>query len=268
MLKLPLKDLDFIVKSAVNTNDMRRKSDEVDIVQRVFLSYSFASHPDYADQLHSLETKIRRVIDAMGLRVVDGVNFGGAPLEEAIVKRIHQSDALIALFTPQAGANGEKCEPQYVASEFQCARAANKPTFRVQHTDLAHRGLGSGDEHVMFSPATQVDVVMKVLQTLSLWKSEKGRPVQIKIAPDDLVERYDDKRDRCEYQLLLAGNAVPEPVATTTIVPEPGAAYVYVPNFVDGARVRVRLTVGGEEWRSHFVLPQMGGVALNKTGQR
>jgi hypothetical protein len=142
------------------------------------------------------------------------------------------------------------------------------PTFRVQHAELAQNGLGSGDEHVLFTPDTLVDVVMKVLQTLSLWKNENGRPVQIKIVPDDLVERFNEKHDRCEYELLLAGSPVALPPKLTTIVPEPGAAYVYVPNFVDGAKVRVSLTVSGDQWRSHFVIPQMGGVALRRMGDK
>lgn len=201
----------------------------------------------------------------MGLLVVDGVDFGGAPLEEAIQKRIRESDALIALFTPQADDDGKECQPQYVSTEFQYARAEKKPTLRVQHTKLKHNGLGSGNEYVLFAPEKQVDVVMKVLQTLSYWKSERGRPVQIKIAPDELLEHFDDQRDRCEYQLMLEGKATADPYMPTTIVPQPGAAFVYVPNFVDGSRVRVRLTVSGDEWRSHFVAPHMGGVALSKT---
>ncbi len=240
----------------------------ITIVQRVFLSYTYAPHPDHATELDILERKVRRVIEAMGLRIIDGQHLGGRLLDQEIEKRINESDALIALFTPQTDADGNICPPQFVASEFQCARAVGKPTFRIQHSALAPRGLGTGDEYVMFTPDTLVDVVMKVLQTLSLWKSESGRPVQIRIAPDDLVERFDDKKDRCEYELLLAGSAVAQAPKATTIVPEPGAAYVYVPNFVDGAKVRVRLTISGDEWRSHFVLPHMGGVALNKIGGR
>jgi hypothetical protein len=238
-------------------------------VQRVFLSYTFNSHPDYVSQLATLGKHVRRVIEAMGLRVVDGEDLGGAELDEAIQDRICECDALIALYTPQAHADGSVAQPAFVASEFQFARTRRKPTFLVLHAELDNRGLGARDEHVIFKPDDVLTVVMKVLQTLSVWKNKNGRAVQIKIAPDHLAERYgDDRNDRCEYELLLSGSPVPLPPMQTSIVPEPGAAFVYVPNFVEGAKVRVRLTVSGDEWKSQFVLPQMGGVALSKVGGR
>nr|WP_315393987.1 hypothetical protein [uncultured Duganella sp.] len=237
-------------------------------MQRVFLSYTYAPHPDHADDLSNLEKKVRRVIDAMGLRVIDGQHLGGRLLDEEIQKRIREADALIALYTPQADPrDGTACIPRFVDSEFQHARAIGKATFRVQHTALPVGGLGDRDEHTVFTPNTLVDVLMKILQTLSFWKSEHGYPVQIKIVPDDLAERYGDSAgDRCEYKLLLAGSSEPAAYRTTSIVPEPGAAFVYIPDFMDGAKVRVRLTVAGQEWRSHFVAPHMGGVELRKIG--
>jgi hypothetical protein len=87
------------------------------------------------------------------------------------------------------------------------------------------------------------------------------------VQPDHLAERFGNNRgDRCEYELFLDGRNEPQAPQVTRLWPEPGAAYVYVPNFIDGAKVRIRLTVNGENWNSRFVLPQMGGVALVKEG--
>jgi hypothetical protein len=236
-------------------------------MQRVFLSYTYRPHPDHVAELDALQRATRRVIEAMGLQVVDGQDLGGAGLDTAIQKRIKETDATIALFTPQVDDAGNKVIPTFVSTEFQHARALGKPTSRVIHTAPALQGLGAGEEHVLFQPDKLVDVVLKVIQTLALWKHEFGRPVQIQVQPDHLAEQFGERNnDRCEYELLIAGRSDPQPAQTTRLWPEPGAAYVYVPNFVDGAKVRVRLTVNGENWQSRFVIPQMGGVALTKGG--
>jgi hypothetical protein len=236
-------------------------------MQRVFLSYTYQPHPDNAAETDLLQRMMRRVIEGVGLRVVDGVDLGGRALDGEIEKRINESDALVALFTPQADAAGNKILPEFVSTEFQRARALQKPTLRVLDNQLALRGLGTGEEYVPFHSDKMLDLIMKVLQTLAVWKQEYGRPVQIQVQPDTVAEQFGNNRnDRCEYELLIVGSRDPLPVQKTNLWGEPGAAYVFVPNFVDGAKVRVRLTVNGETWQSRFVLPQMGGVTLTRVG--
>lgn len=237
-------------------------------MQRIFLSYTYAPHPDHAACLNLLELQLRRVIEALELRVADGRHLGGAALTTEIERRIDESDGLIAIFTPQMGADGQVDSPEYVASEFEHARAAGKPTFRVQHASLPRpRGLGAEAEHILYMPDNLLDVVMKVLQTLAIWKSERGRSVQIRIQPDELARNFDENgNDLCEYQLLLAGHAKASTPRQTTLFPEPGAAYVHVPDFIEGAKVRIRMKVQGDNWRSEFVQPHMGGVALSRIG--
>jgi hypothetical protein len=236
-------------------------------MQHVFLSYTYRSHPDHASEIDALQRMTRRVIEAVGLRVVDGQDLGGRALDSEIEKRINGSDAMIALFTPQADVQGNKVLPDFVSTEFQRARALEKSTLRILHNELSVRGLGTGEEYVPFQTDKMVDVMMKLLQTLALWKLELGRPVQIQVQPDHLAEQFGNNRnDRCEYELLLGDSSKALPATTTRLWPEPGAAFVYVPNFIEGAKVRVRLTVNGESWQSPFVLPQMGGVTLARVG--
>lgn len=236
-------------------------------MQRVFLSYTYNPHPDYTGETEVLERTVRRTIEAMDLRVLDGRDLGGGALDAEIQRRINETDAIIALFMPQADAAGNKAPPQFVDSEFQYARAKEKLALRVIHADLTLSGLGASEEYVSFHPEKMLDVVMKLLQTLALWKKESGRPVPIKIQPDYLAQQFgEDHNDRCEYELLLAGSAEAQPAQSTRLWPEPGAAFVHIRNYVEGAKVRVRLTVKGENWRSPFVLPQMSGVALTKDG--
>lgn len=237
-------------------------------MQRVFLSYTYNPHPDHASEIDALERTVRRVIEAMDLRVVDGRYLGGRALEAEIRRRINESDALIALITPQADSDGHKVYPQFVDSEFQYARAGGKSTLRILHVNLDAHGLGAGDECVPFQPDKTLDVVMKLLPILAIWKKEGGRPVPIKIQPDHLARQFGDNHfDQCEYELMLDDTAPANPAQSAKLWPEPGDnAYVLVQNYVEGAKVRVRLTLNGETWRSPFVLPKMGVVPLTKDG--
>lgn len=236
-------------------------------MQRVFLSYTYKSHPDHVAELEDLQRTTRRVIEAMGLRVEDGQDLGGRPLDAEIERRIGKADALIALFTPQADEHGNKILPEFVSTEFQRARALGKPTLRLLHDQLAARGLGAGEEYAALRSGDLLGVVMKLLQTLALWKQENGHPVQIQVKPDHLAEAFGSNRsDRCEYELWVSGNPALPASRETFFWGEPGAAYVNVPNYVEGAKVRVHVTVNGQRWQSRFVLPQMGGVELARVG--
>jgi hypothetical protein len=231
----------------------------------VFLSYTYRPHPDHAAEIDLLQRTTRRVVEALDLRVVDGMDLGGRPLDAEIDRRIDEADALIALVTPQADAAGGIVLPEFVSTEFQRARARDKPRLRVLHKDLIARGLGAAEEHAPFDPDRMLEVVMKLLGTIAFWKKEYGRSVQIRIQPDDLATRFDVNRpDRCEYELMIqSGKALPR--QQTTLWREPGGPLIHVPNFVDGARVSVRLTVDGERWQSPFVAPQLAGIELTKS---
>lgn len=233
-------------------------------MKHIFLSYTYRPHPDHIAETELLQRTVRRVIEAMDLRVIDGMDLGGRPLDAEIDQRIAESDAMIALVTPQADNTGHMVLPEFVGTEFQTARALGKPRIRVLHSELAARGLGSNEEHAPFDPTKTLDVVMKLLGTIALWKKELGRAVQIRIEPEELATRFNTRQnDRCEYELMIkSGNALPS--KTTTLWREPGGPMVYVPNFVDGARVSIQLIVNGERWQSPFVTPQLAGVALTK----
>lgn len=232
-------------------------------MKHVFLSYTYRPHPAYAAEIDDLQRTVRRVIEAMDLRVIDGMDLGGRPLDQEIDKRIRNADALIALVTPQADAAGNETLPEFVGTEFQTARTLDKPRFRVLHKELLARGLGATEEYAPFEAAKTLDVVMKLLGTIAWWKKEYGRAVQIRIEPDDLAKRFDRHKDRCEYELMIQSGA-PLPAKPTTLWPEPGGPMVHVPNFVEGARVSVQLTVDGERWQSPFVAPQLAGIELTK----
>jgi len=234
-------------------------------MEKVFLSYTYRPHPDHEADLERLRKCVVRVIEAMGLHVVDGVDVGGRPLDDALKKRIEDADGLIALLTPQADNAGQVTEPAFVLSEFQYAEGQKKPTMRALHQLLTGRGLGSGNEYTPYRPGSEVEVVLKLMNTIAIWKRELGKVARVRIEPDDLAVRYDETQgDRCEFQVISqAGNYRDFERASLSL--EPGAAYALLPKLREGERVRLRLKQGGKMWQSKFAIdPFVGGVRLEE----
>jgi len=83
----------------------------------------------------------------MHLRVVDGRNLGGRAFEMTIQQYINDTDALVALYMPQADTDGKAVLPPYVVRKFQYA----KPSAN----GAAHRALGIGrSKRVDWAPMT------------------------------------------------------------------------------------------------------------------
>src|SRR5260370_9277629 len=120
------------------------------MMKHVFLSYTYRPHPDHAAETDALQRTVRRVIEAMDLRVVDGFDLGGRLLDTEVDRRIREADAFIALVTPQADAAGLPTMPEFVGTEFQTARALDKSRLRVLHNVLYLRGLGANEEYLLF----------------------------------------------------------------------------------------------------------------------
>lgn len=234
-------------------------------METVFLSYTYRPHPDHEANLDRLRRYVVRAIEAMGLRVVDGVDVGGRSLDDALRKRIEGADALIALVTPQAGDADALVEPAFVLNEFQYAEGQKKPTMRVWHQQLPVHGLGAGNEYTPYSPGKELDVILKLMNTIALWKREYGQAARVRIEPDDLAAQYDETQgDRCEFQVISLDGGFRD-FQRASFWPEPGAAYAVLPKLRAGDRVRLRLRQGNRTWQSrHAIDPFVGGVRLEE----
>jgi hypothetical protein len=235
-------------------------------VEKIFLSYTYRSHPDHEADLDRLRRYVVRTIEAMGLRVVDGVDVGGRPLDAALEARIGDSDALVALITPQAAdGTGEAVEPAFVLTEFQYARGLRKPTMGVLQDSLTLRGLGATNEHAPYAPGKELWVVLKLMNTIALWKRACGHKARVRIEPEDLAARYDETQgDRCFFQVISPNGGFRD-FERAVFFLEPGAAYALLPNVREGERVRLRLQQGGSTWQSKQAIdPFVGGVTLER----
>lgn len=234
-------------------------------MEKLFLSYTYRPHPQHEADLERLRKCVVRAIEAMGLRIIDGVDVGGRPLDDALRKRIEDADALVALVTPQADDAGNVIDPTFVLSEFQYAEGQKKPTMRVIHHLLAARGLGAGNEYTPYRSGAEVDVILKLMNTIALWTRDYGKVARVRVEPEELAARYDEAQGhRCEFQVISATGDFRD-FERTRFQLEPGAAYIVLPKMRPGERVRLRVQMGAKTWQSRYAIdPFVGGVRLEE----
>ncbi len=232
-------------------------------MERIFLSYTYNPHPDYAGVTERLQLAARVVIESLRLRVLDGVDLGGRAIDAEIERRIGEADALVAIVTPQADPAGNPMAPPYVEDEYQLARNRRKNAIRVLHELLPPRGMGQHEEYIPLRGDDELSAVLKLMRTLALWKRQSGRPMQVEIEPSELGARFraDALGQECQYQ-YLAGYSFSgwEPAM---IWPEPGATFAYLARVPDDSKVKLRLSIGGEQWESLFCSPT-GRITLER----
>jgi hypothetical protein len=134
---------------------------------------------------------------------------------------------------------------------------------RVIHHLLVSRGLGAGNEYTSYTPAAEVDVIMKLMNTIAVWRREHGQAARVRVEPEELVADYDESQGhRCEFQLISTKGEYLD-FERTRLKPEPGAAYIVLPKIRQGEKVRLRLRMGAATWQSRYPIdPFVGGVHL------
>jgi hypothetical protein len=91
-----------------------------------------------------------------------------------------------------------------VLSEFDYANGAKKPTFRVVHKAFAPTGLNSNNEYAQFHAGMELNVVVKLMDTIAVWRLEHGTVARLRLEPDQLASQYDENQGlRVEPGVLL-----------------------------------------------------------------
>lgn len=232
-------------------------------MQQVFLSFTYAPHPEHVEETELLCRRVSIVIESMDLRIVTGEDLGGEAISNTVKSRIEQCDALVALVTPWRDAAGQKVEPPWVRDEYNFAQARDKRTIRLMHPSIAASGMYKASEYIAVDPAEPTDALLKLMRTLALWKREGGRPMNIEITPDREDSRFEPAKVRdCQFKLFI--NYRESDWRTATVWPQPGALYAHLPNVPEDAKLRLKLRVGDETWMSAFHNP-VGRVLLSRS---
>lgn len=232
-------------------------------MEKIFLSYTYNPHPVHAQETERLVRAARMVIESLGLRVSDGVDLGGRAIDAEIENRILDADALVAVATPQDDGNGNLITPPYVDDEYKLAKSKGKHAIRILHQALPAKGMGQHEEYILHAGGAELESILKLMRTVSIWKRQEGKPRKLEVDPAPLGGRYSHGAfgHQFEYQLLDGMNYSEWKPATLWY--EPGVSFAYLPGVPEQAKVKLRLSLNGEIWESPYCNP-MGKIVLER----
>lgn len=233
----------------------------------IFLSYTYSPHPNFEDETEKLVKCVRVMIEAMGIpQVVTGEDLGGNQLSQEIKQRIESSEGLIALETPwqELAGNGGFIPSDWVRTEFAHAEALGKQLIAVVHDKVVASSAFKNREHVVFHPPDNGSVLLKLMRTISLWKTRLGNAHEVEILPQELALHLDEENPQhlCEFRTLH--NHSTSAWRKASFWHDLGGAYAYLTGIPDGATVQMRVTVGQDVWNSAFA--RLDRIALKKEG--
>ncbi len=213
------------------------------LVEAIFLSHSFRAED------RDLAAAVEAVIDSYGIRVFTGRHLGGEQFGPKIMARIDECDALVAVATPRdLLQNGRYTAPQWILDELAHARAKGKSSLAIVHRDVDLAGVATQHERADYDPGAALPALVKLSQTLGMWKRQHGKRLKVLLLPEEVAARVKNAKFSCEYRYARDGNATPWQRATG--LREPGGTYAYLVGAPDDALIEVRVRDGAKSWAS------------------
>jgi hypothetical protein len=167
-------------------------------MNKIFLAYS------YRDENKRL---IADVIDPLvrshNVLPVAGDILGGEQLTAAVQGLIASSDALVGFMTRdrQIAGGNTYAATQWVQNELVTARTRKQRAIAVVENGVDTSGMFSDNERIDFDRANPLPAVIKLSQTIALWKAEAGRSIEIRILPAAAAKVAVSEQLKCEYRL-------------------------------------------------------------------
>lgn len=152
-------------------------------MERVFLSYSF----DEADREPA--RWVRTLLESNGVRAVTGEALGGGNLTDEVRKRIESSDGFVGLWTRRESLDGNPDRfrtSNWLIDEAAHARAVRKPTILLVEKGVDTAGMGASNERIQLDRDAPHESLLRVAQTLSVWREEYGRVVTVRLTPEGI----------------------------------------------------------------------------------
>jgi hypothetical protein len=215
-------------------------------VNKIFLAFSFRPEND------RVVRDIDRVVQSHGLVLVTGEILGGAGLTVEIQSRIAQADALIAFLTREERIEGQEAwrPTGWVNTEYISARARGQRATALVEDSVRVDGAYAEHEHIPFDRQCPCEAMVRLSQTIGLWKFESGRPLEIRLLPEAAANLAVSENARCEYRLVPPIGAV-SPWQEGRARPKPGGVFLVIPGVKRDEAIEVRILEGNAaRWRS------------------
>lgn len=226
-------------------------------MQSVFLSFHFNAPTDRDQHDKNLAGHVDLLLRSHGLNVVNGGTLGGAALTKAVMDRIDECEALVALMTRREvirqasnGAPETYSTHLWVRDELMHARQNRKRTIALIETNVDHGGAYQEHEWIAYDRADPLGAILKLTDTVGLWRRESGRMVPIQIMPATLAAKVGKAPGAvCEYRQMVPGKPWSAWVSMM-VVPTKGGTFAYAEGVRDDTLVQVRVMVGGTQYIS------------------
>lgn len=210
---------------------------------KIFIAFS------YRDDDKLWAQYVERLFASQLVQPITGERLGGELLTPEVRKRIHASDAVVALLTrrDQLVSGGWTTHP-WVQDELAYARNDGKSAIAMVEEGVDIAGMYQSHECIPLTHDKPLEAFIRLAETISCWKQDKGRMVKVQIAPEAIADKLSDDNIVCRRRFWKQGNFTDWQKVTP--VPEPGGTFVYLEGVQDEHLVQLEAADAGQTWLS------------------
>jgi hypothetical protein len=229
-------------------------------VRKVFLSFAFR------DEDRALVAAAEQLLASHDVVAVTGKKLGGEELTPAVMERIEECDALVALLTRRdQKPTGKWTTHDWVRDELNHARTRAMRAVALVENDVEVGGAYAEHERIPLDRAVPLDAFLALSETVGLWKRQEGRRLKIRLMPDELAAMagYAGSDPKCRYRFVVNGARTEWRDATQ--IPEPGGTFLWVGGVQEDFLIQIELEEEGKHWISP-AYPQYVSIELKSIG--
>jgi hypothetical protein len=209
----------------------------------IFLAFSFRAEDK------PLVGYIDRLLASQFVQVRTGENLGGGQLTPEVQRRIDECDALVGLLTRREQlASGGWTTHQWVLDELGRARTNGKPAIALVEEGVDPGGMYQPHERIPLDRANPVEALLRLAETVALWKMEMGRPIKVQLAPEEIAAKLGDGTIPCRHRLWQQGKYTDW--REVNAVPEAGGTFVYLDGVREDHLIQIRAEEQDKVWQS------------------
>jgi hypothetical protein len=223
-------------------------------MNKVFLSCCFR------DEDRKLVSDVEGFLNSLDTQLITGKAVGGGVLTQAIMDKIDQCDALIALATPREKlTSGKFSTHPWVRDELNHARSRNMLAIAMVEKSVDMQGAYQEHERIHYDPDQPLPSFIKLAETIALWRQQSWRKLCVRLLPDSLIAKLGPID--CEYR--FASNGKVTPWRKAGLVREVGGTVAWLNGAQEESLVELRVSLNGAKWSSRAV-PQWIHVKLER----
>jgi hypothetical protein len=208
---------------------------------KMFLAFAFR------DEDKELVDGADRLIASHLWQVLSGEDLGGAQLNPAVQARIDKCHGVVGLLTRrEAKQAGGYTTHQWVLDELGYARARGIRAIALVEDGVDVGGMYQPHEYIALDRAKPAPALLRLSETIGLWRQEFGRTVKVQLLPTALGRKIAGGGNgvSCTHRLFLDGKYTPW--TEVTPVPEGGGTFVYLEGVQDAHLIQIKVQDQGK----------------------